>query len=96
MRSSTVAALVVAVAAALGNLAQAGPPQAQRQNAPVVWRPTRLYRLVFRRPRDPSRYYFLLGRSAAGVSSIPQVKLPSRGAALSWRPPYAPHRDEAD
>ena len=71
--------------------ARAEEPSEQVRRANFIQiRPTRLYRLIYRRPRDPSRFYHLLGDASperpAATSSMPRVKLPARGASLRWTP----------
>ncbi len=85
-----ICAAVVALGA-LGHEAVAEPARQQAEPTFIQIRPTRLYRLIYRRPRDPSRFYYLLGRPArreVSAGSMPRVKLPMQGASLQWNPRY--------
>ncbi len=87
-------AWIVAAAVVLGTAVSSGqaeePAEQVRRTNFIQIRPTRLYRLIFRRPRDASRFYHLLGHSQPAqfpaASAMPRVKLPAQGAALRWTP----------
>ncbi|GEM_PF-4877360 len=93
IRAWACAAVVVLVG--LGHQAAAEPMQQPTEPTNFIHiRPPRIYRLIYRRPRDPSRFYYLLGSSARQplpASSMPRVRLPVRGASLQWTPRFGGH-----